>query len=135
MNEMNPQMKIKYPLPFTKPWGAPSSLPGKFGCRDDIFLSGRSEKTSLHHETDRICRRHPRPPQTRQAKRVIGQQEERVMLSFLCLDFNSALGSFILSKVKFTFSILNSPQHFSFFSTPGFVWIYRSVCCMPSIHS
>jgi hypothetical protein len=85
MNEMNPQMKRKYPLPFTKPWGAPSSLPGKFGCRDDIFLSGRSEKTSLHHETDRICRRHPRPPQTRQAKRVIGQQA--ILLSFIWSSF------------------------------------------------
>lgn len=62
MNEMNPRMKIKSPLPFTKPWGAPSSLPGKFSCRDDTFLSGRLEKTSLHHETDRICRRHPGKP-------------------------------------------------------------------------
>ncbi|KAL3520252.1 hypothetical protein ACH5RR_018401 [Cinchona calisaya] len=40
--------------------GAPSSLPDKLSCRDDTFLSGRSEKTSLHHETDRICRRHPK---------------------------------------------------------------------------
>lgn len=60
MNEMNPRMKRHYPLPITQPWGAPTSLPGKFSCRDDTFLSGRSEKTSLHHETDRIRRRHPR---------------------------------------------------------------------------
>jgi len=30
-------MKKKFPLPFTKPWGAPSSLPDKLSCRDDTF--------------------------------------------------------------------------------------------------
>lgn len=43
MNEMNPRMKRKYLLPFTKPWGAPSSLPDKLSCRDDTFQRGRSE--------------------------------------------------------------------------------------------
>jgi hypothetical protein len=39
------------------------------------FLSGRSEKTSLHHETDRICRRHP--TDLHKATRVRGQQAKR----------------------------------------------------------
>ncbi|CAJ1972571.1 unnamed protein product [Sphenostylis stenocarpa] len=46
IHEMNPRMKRHYPLPITKPWGAPTSLPGKLSCRDDTLLSGRSEKTS-----------------------------------------------------------------------------------------
>nr|GEW31260.1 retrovirus-related Pol polyprotein from transposon TNT 1-94 [Tanacetum cinerariifolium] len=33
MNEMNPRMRSKSPLPFTKSWGAPSSLPDKLSCR------------------------------------------------------------------------------------------------------
>ncbi|MFS7936460.1 hypothetical protein Hanom_Chr05g00415831 [Helianthus anomalus] len=46
MNDMNPRMRSKSPLPFNKQWGAPSSLPNKLSCRDENFLSGRSEFSS-----------------------------------------------------------------------------------------
>ena len=73
MNEMNPRMKIKYPLPFTKPWGAPSSLPDKLSCRDDTFLSGRSEILFITRLIGSAV--DTRETSTRQAaKRVRGQE-------------------------------------------------------------
>ncbi|MFS7961521.1 hypothetical protein Hanom_Chr08g00716101 [Helianthus anomalus] len=42
MNEVIPRMRSKYPFPFNKPWGAPSSLLDKLSCRNETFLSGRS---------------------------------------------------------------------------------------------
>jgi hypothetical protein len=59
MNEMNPRMRIKSPLPFTKPWGAPSSLPDKLSCRDETFLSGRSEFSSSRDLSDQTPERPP----------------------------------------------------------------------------
>lgn len=75
MNEMNPWMKRKSPLPFTKPWGAPSSLPDKLSCRDDTFLSGRSEILFITRLIGSAV--DTRETSTRQAKRVIGQQANR----------------------------------------------------------
>lgn len=86
MNEVNPRMKRKSPLPFTKPWGAPSSLPSKFSCRDDTFLSGRSEIIFITRLIGSAV--DTRETSTRQAKRVRGQQE-------LCFNF------FVEIEIKF----------------------------------
>lgn len=86
MNEIDPRMKRKSPLPFTKPWGAPSSLPNKLSCRDDTFLSGRSEILFITRLIGSAV--DTRETSTRQAKRVRGQQE-------LCFHF------FVEIEVKF----------------------------------
>lgn len=87
MNEMNPRMNRHYPLPLTKPWGAPTSLPGKFSCRDDTFLSGRSEKTSFRTRLIGSAV-DTRETSTRQAKRVRGQQAKSYAFFYLPLNLN-----------------------------------------------
>lgn len=88
MNEMNPRMKKKYPLPFTKPWGAPSSLPDKLSCRDDTFISGRSEIIFITRLIGSAV--DTRETSTRQAKRVRGQQAKSyAFISLLRLKSSS----------------------------------------------
>ncbi|MFS8023927.1 hypothetical protein Hanom_Chr16g01457261 [Helianthus anomalus] len=59
MNEMNHRMRSKSPLPFNKPWGAPSSLPDKLSYRDETFLSGRSEFSSSRDKSNQTPERPP----------------------------------------------------------------------------
>lgn len=77
-------MKRHYPLPITKPWGAPTSLPGKFCCRDDTFLSGRSEILFITRLIGSAV--DTRETSTRQAKRVRGQQASSYAFSSLELE-------------------------------------------------
>ena len=72
MNEMNPRMKRKSPLPFTKLCGALSGFSQRHSF--DYVVT-----TDFHHETDRICRRHPRD--LHKAGRVRGQEAKSVALS------------------------------------------------------
>ncbi|KAF1856782.1 hypothetical protein Lal_00042276 [Lupinus albus] len=101
MNEINPRIRIRkrkknrnrkrkkrhYPLPLTKPWGAPTSLPGKFRCRDDTFLSGRSEILfiTIRSAVD------TRETSTRQAKRLRGKKAKSYAFFSLPLNLNRSI--------------------------------------------
>jgi len=91
MNEIHPRMKIKSPLLFTKPWGAPSSLPGKLSCRDDTLLFLVEDRKRLLFITRLIGSAvDTRETSTRQTQRVRGQQAKSVaFISLLRLKSSS----------------------------------------------